>query len=80
MPNLSPDFVPAGSLCTHTHATNKPSNPWLYGSFLNPMQPADPESHSLFLCKKPNSYKEKSENEILMVLTVVTQRARWGSP
>lgn len=61
-------------------ATNKPSNSRLYGSFLNPVQSVDHESHSPFLRKRPNSHKEKSENEIPMVLAVVTHRRQDGDP
>lgn len=65
---------------THTHATNKPSNSRLYGSFLNPVQSVDRESHSPFLRKRSNSYKEQSENETPPFLTMVTHRRQDGDP
>lgn len=65
---------------THTHATNKPSNSRLYGSFLNPVQSVDRESHSPFLRKRSNSYKEQSENETPPFFTMVTHRRQDGDP
>lgn len=38
------------------------------------------ESHSAFLRKRPNSYREESENEIPTVLTTVTHRRQDGDP
>lgn len=76
MPRLSPDF----EVCEHAHATSKPGNSRLYGSILNPVQPADHESHSPFLQKRWSSYREKRESEIPLVLTTIIHRKQDGEP
>lgn len=64
----------------HTHATNKPSNSRLYGSFLNTAQSVHRESHSPFLHKRPKCYREQSKNGIPPFLTMVTHRRQDGDP